>query len=583
MPSTLQLPVAARSALRHLLGLAALAGSAIAQDLNRLEPAPVPAQVTPPPEAAPPESVAPLEFGVLEGEAVILPALRGVAFYATAEAAAADDPAPGVTIRDLPLLDPPATEAFTRLFLERPVSKAGLSRLALGVRSLLRQAGYPFSIVSLPPQDITSGVVRFVVMISKLDRTVRVEGAHYFSEELYREAIRLAPGQSLNQAQLDADVAWLNRNPFRAAVLETRAGDEPGTTQLVLRVREARPVRIFASADNTGTVTTKEERFTAGFNWGNAWGLGHQMTAQWNSSWDFKTLRSGSGAYVVDLPWRHTLSFSGAYARTNGIVTPPFALKGTSWQIAANYDIPLAPRGAYTHAWQLGLDFKASDNNFTFASIPITDNLTHVVQARASYNGQFTSRWGRTSFRATLAGAPGGLTDRNRSRYFSLSRSGAQADYVYVRGDVFHAISLDSIKRGLSWSVRGQFQLANHNLIGSEQFGGGGAYSVRGYEDGEVYKDNGMLLSHELRLPPVSLRAGHTLQFYGFQDYANLWSTEPLPGERAVDLHSAGVGVDYGFGNRISLRAAYGWQFTDSGSSQTGKNSRLHVSANLSF
>ena len=291
-----------------------------------------------------------------------------------------------------------------------------------------------------------------------------------------------------------------------------------------------------------------------------------------------------NNGYVVDLPWRHTLSFSGAYSRTNGLVAAPFALTGTSWQVAANYDLPLADlRPGFTHALQLGLDFKASDNNFTFASIPITDNLTHVAQARLTYSGRLQSALGVTSFRASLTSSPGGLTDRNETEFFNVSRSGARADYVYLRLGGSHAVPLDPIKAGLSWTVRGQAQLANHNLIGSEQFGGGGAYSVRGYEEGEIYKDNGVLFSHELRLPPFALRPGHTLQLYGFQDYARLWSTDPLPGERAADLHSVGAGVDYSFGQRVSLRAAHGWQLSKSGSSETGKSSRLHLSANLSF
>src|SRR5690606_35493871 len=126
---------------------------------------------------------------------------------------------------------------------------------------------------------------------------------------------------------------------------------------------------------------------------------------------------------------------------------------------------------------------------------------------------------------------------------------------------------------------RGQLQLANHNLIGSEQLAGGGTYSFRGYEEGKVYKDNGALVSHELRLPPLALKLSREgsagqLQFYVFEDYAYLWSSERLPGETKDDLHSAGVGVDYFLGRHASLRAAYGWQFTDSGSSESGDNAR---------
>ncbi len=526
-----------------------------------------------------------MQLGWIEGESILLPQLIGVAFYPSdAAATAAPDPGAGVSLHHVPVLDPAAVQVVGSLFIGEPVSRAGLDRLAVGVRSLLSQAGYPFSLVSVPPQDITSGVVRLVVTVARLETTVQVQGVRYFSPGLYQRHIHLRPGQPLSRPELNADIAWINRNPFRAARATVVPGDEAGTSQILVQVNETLPWRFFAGADNTGTASTKEERFNAGFNWGNVWGLGHQLTAQWNSSWDFDTMRSGSGSYVIDLPWRHTLSFSGAYSRTNGLVAPPFALKGTSWQIAANYDLPLAsPSSRYSHAWQFGIDFKSSDNNFTFASIPITDNLTHVVQARASYAGQLTSAWGFTSFRATVTGAPGDLTDRNKTVYFQTSRAGAQADYLYLRANASHAVQLDRIKKGVSWTVCGQFQLADHNLIGSEQFGAGGSTTVRGYEEGEVYKDNGGLLSQELRLPPWSPVRGHSVQLYLFEDYAYLWSTEPLTGERASELHSAGLGADYFVGRHLSLRAAYGWQMLDSGSSESGDNARLHVSAHLSF
>ena len=558
-----------------------LSVSAIAQDLDRLLPDPVPPQVEAPETDTATEAV---DANASVAADILLERLHGIVIGPSPAAVAAADSAAGLTVVGAAWLDTPDLREGLTMYFDRPVDQATLHSLPTVVRLYAATLGFPFSIVYLPEQDITDGVLRLVVVRSELDTEIAVEGARYFSAEAYRAAFRLKPGAPLAAQDLQSDVAWINRNPFRAATLEARAGAKPGTTQLVLKVRETRPLRVFVSADNTGTLSTQEERFAAGINWGNAFGLGHQLSAQWNSSWDFETLRSGSGSYVVDLPWRHTLSLSGAYSRTNGLVAAPFALRGTSWQVSANYDLPLADlRPGFTHALQLGLDFKASDNNFTFASIPITDNLTHVAQARLTYSGRLQSALGVTSFRASLTSSPGGLTDRNETEFFNVSRSGARADYVYLRLGGSHAVPLDPIKAGLSWTVRGQAQWANHNLIGSEQFGGGGAYSVRGYEEGEIYKDNGVLFSHELRLPPFALRPGHTLQLYGFQDYARLWSTDPLPGERAADLHSVGAGVDYSFGQRVSLRAAHGWQLSKSGSSETGKSSRLHLSANLSF
>jgi len=57
--------------------------------------------------------------------------------------------------------------------------------------------------------------------------------------------------------------------------------------------------------------------------------------------------------------------------------------------------------------------------------------------------------------------------------------------------------------------VRGKFQLSNHNLLGVEQFQGGGVNAVRGYNEDAVYKENGGLISQEIRFPALKLADAH--------------------------------------------------------------------------
>lgn len=120
---------------------------------------------------------------------------------------------------------------------------------------------------------------------------------------------------------------------------------------------------------------------------------------------------------------------------------------------------------------------------------------------------------------------------------------------------------------------------------------GGGSGSVRGYEEGEVYGDNGLLLSHELALPALPLlgalgwkSAGDSLQVFGFQDFVILSSAERLAGERRyTDLHSVGVGFRYNVRQNLPANFAYGWQLRDSRMSRSGDNSRAHLSVQASF
>ncbi len=582
-------PSVLAAALALLLGL--LPAAAPAQDLKKDLPPPVPRLVKPGGTNEPPEQLALPKVGALPDEFVVLKELKGVVLVPNASLVKPGPftARPGLDTTRVPMLPQEAMTLIAPSFIGQPVSRASLERIAMTVRLTLAQLGYPFVSAYLPPQDITEGWVQIVVQVSVAASEAKVDGAKYFSTNLYRAAIRQQPGQPINANELREDVDWLNRNPFRYTSFVTAPGQEPGTTAIELRTQERFPLRGNVGYNNTGSLVSDEDRLTAGLAWGNAFGLGHQMSYQFSTSPDFKTSVAHSGSYAMDLPWRHSLRLTGAYSELVGRVAAPLTLNGRSWQVGLRYDIPLPkPRPNVTQNLSLGLDFKESDNNLLFATIPVTDNLTHVAQLALSYDLGFSDEFGRTDFGLNAFLSPGGLTSRNDQRFYDISRAGSHPDYAYVQ---LSASRQTRLPLDLNWSARAQFQKSTANLLGSEQMAGGGSGSVRGYEEGEVYGDNGVLLSHELALPAFSLaerfgfkQPGDSLQLFGFQDFAVLWSTDRLAGERHyTDLHSIGVGCRYNVRQNLSVNFTHGWQLRDSHVSRSGDNSRSHLSVQASF
>jgi hemolysin activation/secretion protein len=332
-----------------------------------------------------------------------------------------------------------------------------------------------------------------------------------------------------------------------------------------------------------------------GFNWGNAFGLGHMMTLQWTSDFDVEHSKALSGNYTADLWNNHSVTVFGAYSEIVSVPNGGIEQEGTSWQLGLNYDIPLQPIGQrYTHRVQLGFDYKSSDNNLEIAIppfvIPISDNLTHVVQFRGKYSGTLTDSWGATSLGLQVTMSPGGLASENDDDAFDASRAFANADYIYGNLDIFRNNNLRGFLEGWNWTLRGEWQVANGNLLGSEQFSGGGSQSVRGYEESEVVGDNALFFSQALQLPvmqpAVDLFDGKfrdSLRLFAFHDYARTWNVDKLAGEEPFNVQSIGAGLNYQFSTYASLRFAYGWQLKDSGTSSTGDNSRAHVSFQISY
>lgn len=573
-----------------LRGLAAasvtlvIASLAFAQDFERVAPKPVePTGEGDVAEAGPPAA---------EGDQrVVLERLRGVVFLASPEQVRPEgvEAFEGVRTQGLPLLEGQAFETLIEPYLGKPASLKSLNQLARDVVLYCREHDQPVVDVFVPEQDVTSGVVQVVVLKGRLGQ-VRVVGNEHFADDLFLSQVRAEPGGSLSASRLQADVDWLNLNPFRRVDVVFVPGTEPGLTDLELRVADRFPLRLYTGYENTGTPVTDEDRLLAGFNWGNVLGLDHQLGYQFTTSPEPDEFTAHAATYLAPLPWRHTLSIFGSYAETKGELDDPFDMTGRSWQLGLRYAIPLASTSErFDHELRLGLDFKQSNNNLLFGGDQVFDTTTDIAQLVVGYDAALTDDWGVTSAGASLFLSPGGLTGNNRTQNYEDARVGADPEYAYAR---FHLERATRLPGDFTWLIRGQAQIADDNLLTSEQLGLGGFDTIRGYTEREANGDEGFWLSTELRTPPLQparllgLEAQDSLQLLTFFDYGMVSPHDALAGEdEHVILASAGVGLRYAISHILSLRYDYGWQLRDSGLSPEGRNGQHHlgVVVSLSF
>lgn len=572
--------------LLTLLGFCLLVPVVSAQDLRDLLPEPVSPQVAPPPaaEAKPPAGEVPAPAD----ETVLVEALRGLIFVTSADQVQSrpEIPVDGIDASRVPLLAAPEARVILEKYLGQPVSMAALNRLVIDLYKYYALTDTPFVFISLPEQDITAGVVQLEVTEGRVGE-IRIEGARYFSENIYRSAMRTTPGEPIRKSVLTQDTEWINRNPFRAGDFFLGPGRETGASDLIFRVNERLPLRVYGSYNNAGTKTTGKNRLETGFNWGNAFGLGHQLNYQFTTNTEFEDYAAHSGSYLIPLPWRDVLTLSGVYSRIHSRLPDPFNQDGRSSQFSLQYDSDLPAWGRYQHGLAGLFDSKISDNNMEFSDIPVTDNKFHILQWSLIYNGRLPDALGQTAFTGRLTYSPGDLTHRNQDKYFALSRAMAEADYTYGNLQLTRSLLLPA---GFGLSVSATAQLADGNLLGNEQVVFSGSRGVRGYEENDVCADTGYILKAELLLPEFSfyrlvrqgLKPVDLFRPYLFADYGAAGNVDLLPEEDpATILKSAGLGCRYNVDRYFSLEFGYGWQLKAREGRDRGSGG--HVSAMLSY
>lgn len=559
-----------------MLTLVALAAPAAhAQDFQQVAPKqPVPAQSggavsgVPAPAAAAPD-----------GGKQLLPVLKGLRLVpGVAQLQRNGVDQPGLHIEALPLLDNPEERARLEGFIGRPLAAGDLPKISRAIIEWYRGHDRPVVDVSFPEQDITTGTLQAVVTEYKLGK-VRFEGNRYFATDVLNSQVRSKAGEPIDLDVLKTDLNTLNRNPFRSVNAVLEKSDTPGSTDIALKVEDRFPLRGYVSFDNSGLPIAGRDRYSAGINWGNAFGLDQQLSYQFSTSPDlWRNRNRGAGlsndprfmahslTWTAPLPWGDTLSAFGSYVQQVPDLGPDFGQVGHNLQLSLRYQKMLEPLGSFFQQVQFGFDHKRSDNNLAFGGTQVFNSATNVDQFLLIYDITRPDAWGQTAVENTAVYGPGGFSDGNSTAAFVASGvNGANASYFY---DTLQITRLNQLPWwGVTWLTRATGQIADRELLPSEQLGAGGSDSVRGYDPRAASGSQGFLLSNELRSPSWSplQQAGTGIDDNGqllvFHDYGYVGFESPQSNlARNAELQSVGVGLRYGVGRYLDVRMDYGWQ-----------------------
>jgi hemolysin activation/secretion protein len=279
------------------------------------------------------------------------------------------------------------------------------------------------------------------------------------------------------------------------------------------------------------------------------------------------------------------LSITGSRSRTAPEATPgalAIGSIGVMSGVSARY-IRTFGANASTRV-SAGFDWRRTNNDLLFGGERVFTSSADVAQIVGEVSKTLAHGPATTSLGATAVFSPGGLGARNSDAAFDVQRAGATARYAYVRGTVEELIALP---RRFGWDVRASGQFAGAQLLSSEQMAFGGDGSVRGLPTFAATRDNGLIVSTELRTPgmPVFARSADParqdrLSLFAFVDGAG-------GGQHAINaprlrLASAGPGLRYQFGRYASLTLAYGRVLHQEGVLDAGRG-RVHFLTQITF
>lgn len=444
-----------------------------------------------------------------------------------------------------------------RGYLEQPIHADDLLDLKQEIVSFYRKQHYPLMAVQIPEQDVTDGSLKLCVLQSKLGE-VTVTGNCHFSDEHFAKAIRIQPGEPIQEQTLLNNLYFINRNPFHRANLVYSPGKFPNTTNLDLMITDRTPFTAYAGIDNTGLDHIQRTRLFAGC----TWGVDQLLTIQYSMAPDIHKFFSVSASYILPLSIQHIINIFGGYSKVHASVPSTTKTRGYATQASFRYTIPLPATTYILQEIFTGFDFKRYNNTLLFVeSFPRIGQTVNLTQALAGYLFGYEHGRNKFSFDTQLVFSPfQWIPDQSASDFESLNPF-ASHTYLYLRGSINYKLMLS---KRFYWTLYTSGQLSNRTLLPSEQFGVGGYSTVRGYEERQLNGDYGLLAKTEFAFynvsdPTVQKTVETRLELLAFLDYGLAANHHAVPGEPSFAyLLGAGPGLRYSLGHYLTARIDWG-------------------------
>jgi hemolysin activation/secretion protein len=450
-----------------------------------------------------------------------------------------------IHLEDMTVLPSGLVEEKIKPYRNREITFEEVQKLADELTGLYVKAGYINCQVYIPPQDLKDHILLLKALEVKVGK-VELEPGRWFHKQAILPQMATKPGDVLNIKPLSASIRRINDNPDLMVQARLVKGQAPGTTDIVLHEKEKFPVHVTPFWDNLGRRNIGVQRLGMTVTHNNLLGLGDINT----SSFNFTTRSFGLvNQYSLPVGAHGTqvgLDLAYSHVKLGGTLEPlKIHSSAKIFSPVIRQDLWRSARGSLNA--QLAFDFK--DLNTDIQSQPLHRDRLRVL--RPGINGTLNDAHGRTYFNQEV-GIGLNLLGGSSGDTALASKAGSGTQFLRLTGGLTR---VQKLPWGTTGVLRSHYQYTRDRLVSAEQIQMGGAYTVRGYQEGRQIGDKGFsfsaewyvpcfLIPPEMKLPRMSQPLRRLVQVVGFTDVGQVYTNRPVASEiRHATLMGAGVGL----------------------------------------
>lgn len=415
------------------------------------------------------------------------------------------------------------------------LGKNGVNQLMSKLTSAYIDKGFITSRVYIPPQDLNTGVLEFVVIEGILEGF----SINNNSEEDRRKLWWAMPpqrGQFLSIAEIEQGIDQINRVPSANAKMKLWPGQDAGETHIQVLNTTEDEFRGNLEWNNEGQANTGKQKLRFGMDADNLIGI--------NDTWGFNYIGSkdtNAATLNNSFPFRNwTFSFSHSYSEYLNILpgnTDLFGQSNTS-TIGTNY--LFHRNGKQKISWITNLTVRRSERRLL--GVELTPQK--LVPLRTALNMSENLPWGFYTFEMGFVYGTklfGASEDPSNAR-----KDAPKAQFTKIDGRFTMAIP----RPWFSYQTTLAFQQSDDLLYSSEQIHIGDKTTVRGFETTAASGEKGFYWRNDFNLSTHTVirelglvEKAPWLQYGSLFTFIDFGWAEPRLEKRANRAAGTGLGL----------------------------------------
>jgi hemolysin activation/secretion protein len=414
----------------------------------------------------------------------------------------------------------------TAPYTNRVLTTEDIEALRLALTLYYINRGYVTSGAVVPDQDFAGGVLIVQIIEGRLAK-IDVEGNYWFRTSYIRSRIERGAGPPVNVQTLQEHLQLLQLDPrFERLNATLQPGLALGQNNLNLRVTESNPFKVRFTFNNYLSPTVGAEQGLVTVEDQNLTGFGDSLSVQYGRSSGVNPLLNVRYAIPIH-PSDTTLSLQ--YRRSAfAVQAEPFKalnIENRTEVYSVGLRQPLYRSLRHEFAASLTGEHETSKSfllgePFEFVA-GATNGVFRISAARFGQEYLYRTEHQVLALLSRFSIGIGGVLNSNSSS--SLAGSADGRFFAWL-GEAQLVRQLEFLRTQLVSRVTGQ--LTPDHLFPLEQMAVGGRYSVRGYREFSLVRDNALLASLEARVPVYTNAAGKdVLSLASFVDYGHAWNS----------------------------------------------------------